>query len=72
MVLECDSLGLPRERGKRELARDGGGRRSGEGVSISGDVVEGGGTMVASDIWLPDRCLVSALGGGCGCGCDSG
>lgn len=70
MVLVCDSLGLPRERGERELAREGGGRRSGEDVSASGEVVEGGGTMVASDFRLPDRCLVSALGGGCGCGSD--
>jgi hypothetical protein len=71
MALECDSLGLPRERGERELAREGGGLRSGEDVSTSGEVVEGGGgTMVASDLWLPDRCLVSGLGGGCDCGCD--
>jgi hypothetical protein len=70
MLLECDSLGLPRDRGERELARDGGGRSSGEDISTSGDVVEGGGTMVASDFWLPDRCLVSIIGGDCGCGCD--
>lgn len=74
MLLECDSFGLPRDRGERELARDGGGRRSGEDISTSGEGIEEGGTMVASDFWLPDRCLVSAIGGdcGCGCGCDSG
>lgn len=48
MVLVWDSLGLPREVGARELPREGGGRRSGEGFSASGEVV--GGTMVASDI----------------------
>lgn len=47
MVLVCDSLGLPREGGARELPRDGGGRRSGEGFS-SGETV--GGTTVASDL----------------------
>lgn len=63
----CDwlGLGLPRD-GARELPREGGGRRSGEGrrtgeAFSDGDVV--GGTMVASDIWLPDRCLGSDCGG---------
>ncbi len=70
MEVACDSLGLPRERGERELALEGGSRRSGEDVSTSGEVVEGGGTMVASDFRLPDRCLVSALAGGCDCASD--
>lgn len=70
MVSECVSLGLPREGGGLELARDGGGRRSGEGVSTSGEIGEvTGGTTVASDFWLPDFRL-SLLGGNCGCdGC---
>lgn len=59
-----DSLGLPMD-GARELAREGGGRRSGEGFS-SGEAV--GGTTVASDLRLPDLCLVSVTDGGC-CSC---
>lgn len=75
IVSECVSLGLPREGGGLELARDGGDRRSGEGFSISGEVTEvDGGTTVASDFWLPDLRLISLLGGNCGCdgsdGCD--
>lgn len=73
MVMEWVSLGLPRD-GARELPREGGGRGSGEGrrigedFSASGDVIDGAidGTMVASDIWLPDRCLGSDWGGGGG------
>lgn len=64
VVLVCDSLGLAMD-GARELAREGGGRRSGEDFS-SGEAV--GGTIVASDLRLPDLCLVSVLdGGGCSC-----
>lgn len=69
MALVCDWARLPRD-GARELPREGGGRRSdedrriGEGFSASGDVL--GGTMVASDIWLPDLCLGSDRGGGGG------
>ena len=47
MDSECVSLGVPREGGGRELARDGGGRRSGE-ASSSGEEVAWG-TTVASD-----------------------
>lgn len=72
MEVVCDSLGLPCETGERELALEGGGRRSGEDVSTSGEVAEGegAGTMVASDFRLPDRCLISALGAGCDCASD--
>jgi len=63
MGLVCDSLGLPMD-GARELARDGGGRGSGEDLS-SGEAM--GGTMVASDLRLPDL-FISVLGGGrCSC-----
>lgn len=45
MVLVRDSV---LNEGARELAREGGGRRSGDGLSASEITVEG--TMVASDI----------------------
>lgn len=67
IVSEWVSLGLPREGGGRELARDGGGGISREAfsTSTSGECKEGvGGTTVASDLRLPDRSLTSLLGGG--------
>ena len=65
MVSEWVSLGLPREGGGRELARDGGGGMSREAFSTSGEGREGvGGTTVASDLRLPDRSLTSLLGAG--------
>lgn len=47
-MLHCDSLGLSRDGGALELARDGGGLRSGDVPSLGAAVV--GGTTVASDL----------------------
>jgi hypothetical protein len=73
IVADCGSLGLPAEVGALELARDGGGLKSIDALSLSGDVggnstggSMGGGTIVASDLILPDLCRASDCGGGTG------
>lgn len=75
VATDCVSLGLRPRECDLELARDGGGLKSGDGASTLGEVVGGagggevvvGGTMVASDFWLPDNRRASDLGGGSGC-----
>ena len=70
----CDSLGLTGEVAALELARDGGGWKSIDACSLSGDVGGSstggstggslGGTRVASDLMLSDLSRASGWGGG--------
>jgi len=77
VATDCVSLGLRPRECDLELARDGGGLKSGDtgstlGGGTGGDVGGGGevvvgGTTVASDFWLPDNRRASDLWGGSGC-----
>lgn len=79
IVADCGSMGLPREIVPLELARDGGGMRSTDAFSLSGDIwgssgstgtggSMGDGTRVASDLTLLGLCRASDWGGGIGFG----
>ena len=80
IVADCGSMGLPREIVALELARDGGGIRSTDAFSLSGDVggssgsnggSMGDGTRVASDLTLLGVRRASDWGGGTGFGSSS-
>lgn len=72
IVADCDSTGLTGDVAALELARDGGGWKSIDACSLSGDVGGNsaggslGGTKVASDLMLPDLSRISGWGGGTG------
>lgn len=80
IVADWGSMGLPREIVALELARDGGGMRSTDAISLSGDVggssgstggSMGDGTRVASDLTLLGLRRASDWGGGIGIGASS-